>query len=680
MIEKIKIDIRPIIEGAAEHKKHLLAYLMVAMLSTSYRLWLYVTLVPDRLLFFVSDILLVAAIFYTVYVLWQFSATGTELREARAARRAAEAASDAKSQFLANMSHEIRTPINAIIGMNEMIMRESRDKAVNHYAASIDAASNNLLALVNDILDFSKIESGRMEIIESDYNVGELINDLEDMFRMRADEKGVRLKFCVNGRVPKQLRGDPVRVKQICINLLSNAVKYTDVGEITFSLDWIREKDGSATVTIKVSDTGRGIKEEDLPELYDMFQRVDLKNNNNIEGTGLGLAITKTLVERMHGTISVESVYHAGSTFMVTIRQDVHDPEPLGDYKQYTHKKKDHGRTGFSAPDAHILAVDDTPMNLEVLRGLLKNLGSHIDTAESGFECIERVSERRYDVILMDARMPRMDGVETFKELKGRSLIGDDTKVLILTADAMAGSKERYIAAGFDDYLVKPIKPEDLEDAVRQSLPDRLIKPPLVKEDGMADGVPEWLYERSEINPKSGLVLCGTVETYMSTLVSFARYATESIEEMEEFLRNKDCEAFTIKIHALKSSAKLVGAEKLSEMALALEDAGNRGDMEYISSHVGPTFRLYGEIADMLKTLDNDKKEMKGVIEREDLPGLYRHLKEYVEDFNDMAVGSMLNGIGHYKFPAGEQERYEALVKAHDAVDWEEMVRLLEEF
>ena len=344
LYRKLQRGIEPVLTGAKQHKHQLYAYYSVAVATVLFRLWLYVSFVQDRLLFFLSDIMLLLVIGYTLHVFRMFSDTGTVINEAKEARIAAEQANEAKGRFLANMSHEIRTPINAILGMNEMILRESNDENIKGYAYDIESAGSNLLSLVNDILDFSKIEAGEMDIVETEYEVGPLINDLKAMFAVRAEEKQLKLRFDIDGRIPKKLYGDPLRVKQICMNLLSNAVKYTDNGQITFRLTWNREKTGDAYITIKVTDTGRGIRKEDLGQLFDKFQRADLKNNNNIEGTGLGLSITKTLVERMSGHMEVESEYHFGSTFTAIILQGVRDPEPLGDYRAYKSEKHDEKR------------------------------------------------------------------------------------------------------------------------------------------------------------------------------------------------------------------------------------------------------------------------------------------------------------------------------------------------
>ena len=301
----------------------------------------------------------------------------------------------------------------------------------------------------------------------------------------------------------------------------------------------------------------------------------------------------------------------------------------------------------------------------------------------SGPECIEKVRKQRYDLILMDSRMPRMSGTETLKEIKRLGLI-DSTRVIVLTADAMAGAREKYMADGFDGYLMKPVRPDRMEEAIRGCLPEDKIKPPIVTARPNNSKTPEWLSDIEEIDADEGLKMCGDAETYLSTLESFSRYSDENVELFNKSLAEGDIEDFTIRIHALKSSSKLIGAMELSDMARDLEEAGDRRDIKYITEHAGKVLDTYMKLSESLKPLHSEEITIKtggGLIDKDDIPKLYKHLKEYVEDFNDLAVGSMLAGIGHYKFPDEEEvDRYKALVRAHDAVDWDAMNQLLKEY
>ena len=313
-----------------------------------------------------------------------------ELREAKAA---AEYASQAKSVFLSNMSHEIRTPINAVLGMNEMILRESEEQNILEYSENIRTAGTTLLGLINDILDFSKIEAGKMDIIPVNYDLSSVINDLVMMIQARTDKKGLLLKLDFDGDIPKMLYGDEVRIKQVVTNILTNAVKYTEKGSVTFHIGYERIADdpGSVFLDFSVADTGIGIKPEDMAKLFSEFERIEEKRNRNIEGTGLGMNITKSLLEMMGTSLKVESVYGEGSTFSFRLKQKVIKWDSLGDYeaahrasllsmKKYQEK--------FTAPDAHVLVVDDTPMNLTVFKGLLKKTLVKIDTADSGIKAL----------------------------------------------------------------------------------------------------------------------------------------------------------------------------------------------------------------------------------------------------------------------------------------------------
>ncbi|MCR5746154.1 MAG: response regulator [Lachnospiraceae bacterium] len=388
------------------------------------------------------------------------------------------AESKAKSDFLSNMSHEIRTPINAVLGMNEMILRESNEANIIGYSESIKSSGNTLLSLINDILDFSKIESGKIDLVPVDYDLSSVINDLAVMIRSRADEKGLRLCFDINPDTPKRLNGDEVRIKQIITNILTNAVKYTEKGTVTLGVDYqdIDTEPDSVFINVEVKDTGIGIKKEDMDKLFVEYERIEVKRNRHIEGTGLGLSITKGLLELMGSSLKAESIYGLGSKFSFSLKQKVIAREPLGDYEadfEEMRKKHDRYKEKFLAPDAEILVVDDNQMNLSVFKNLLKKTRIKIDTAESGNEGLALMKKKKYDVIFLDHMMPRKDGIETLQDLKSdKGNPNTETPVICLTANAIAGIRDQYLAAGFDDYISKPVDPEKLEEMLIYYLPD----------------------------------------------------------------------------------------------------------------------------------------------------------------------------------------------------------------
>lgn len=392
----------------------------------------------------------------------------------------AERANEAKSSFLARMSHEIRTPINAVLGMNEMVLRETQSDNIREYAVNIHNAGKTLLSIINDILDLSKIESGKMEIIETDYDLGNLLVDIENMISMRAEEKNLNFKIVTNSELPRILHGDEMRIKQCAMNLLTNAVKYTEGGNVTIKVDFIDNKDGMINLRIVVSDTGIGIKEDELHMLFDPFTRLDLMKNKSVEGTGLGLSITKRLIGMMGGNLTVDSTYGKGSSFSFVIPQKVVGTENLGDYRAKTNAMNIPGKGSkriFSAPRAKILAVDDNRVNITVVKGLLKRLQVQFDSALSGQECMDKIRQKHYDIILLDHMMPEMDGIETLRTMRQMEEYKHNQSVVIaLTANAIVGAREEYLKEGFEDYLSKPIDSAQLEDMIRRYLPDELIE------------------------------------------------------------------------------------------------------------------------------------------------------------------------------------------------------------
>ncbi len=383
---------------------------------------------------------------------------------------AAIAAGNAKSRFLAQMSHEIRTPINAVLGMNEMILRESDSEDIKGYAENIRSSGNTLLSLINSILDFSKIEDGKMEIIPVRYDVAELINNLVNSVSERAKSKGLDLDVEIDESLPCELIGDDVRIMQIILNLLTNAVKYTENGCITFTVTEKSRTERDAKLEVVVRDTGIGIRKEDMARLFDSFQRLDEKKNRNIEGTGLGMAIVAKLLEMMGSSLTVDSVYGIGSRFSFVLNQQIGNPEPVGNYRERILKRPHENEeeqlvnlTGVS-----VLVVDDNEMNLKVAAGLFKFFGLFPQLARSGAETIEMVRNAHFDIIFLDHMMPVMDGIETLRRIREEDLIGDDTVVIALTANAVNGARKTYLEAAFDDYLSKPIEVKKLNEILKK--------------------------------------------------------------------------------------------------------------------------------------------------------------------------------------------------------------------
>ena len=402
-------------------------------------------------------------------------------RLARIEEQRAVAANEAMSNFLANMSHEIRTPINAVLGMDEMILRESEDEKIIEYARTIEGAGRTLLSLINDILDFSKIEAGNMEIVKADYDLSSVLNDVVSMIHVKAQQKNLELIVDVNPSTPEHLYGDEMRLRQIMINVLNNAVKYTKKGSVTLRLAFDQAGADIINLIISITDTGVGIREKDMEKLFGKFQRLDQNKNRTVEGSGLGLAIVHNLLELMKGSIDVQSVYGEGSTFTITLPQKVVSNDMVGDFRDKagkTNEEQPKYKESFQAPNAKVLVVDDTPVNVVVVKNLLKKTQVQVDGAGSGMECLNKAQGQKYDLIFLDYRMPMMDGIETLKRLREiQDNPNMDTPVVALTANAISGARERFIKEGFDDYMTKPINVESLETTLLSYLPgDKIVR------------------------------------------------------------------------------------------------------------------------------------------------------------------------------------------------------------
>ena len=629
-------------------------------------------------------------------ILWVTEDIDKERRERERLIDASEravAASEAKSAFLSNMSHEIRTPINAVLGMNEMILRECDDKNILGYSESIRSAGSTLLGLVNDILDFSKIEAGKMEIIPVDYDLSSVINDLVNMIQTKADVKGLKLEFEISREVPKQLHGDEVRIKQIVTNILTNAVKYTEKGTVTLCIDYekIPDEEDCILLDVAVKDTGIGIKEEDMKKLFSEFDRIEEKRNRNVEGTGLGMSITKRLLEMMGSELQVESKYGLGSKFSFSLRQTVIKWEELGDYEAaYKASLASRGKyhEKFRAPKAEILVVDDTPMNLEVFINLLKKTEIKIETAATGEEALSLAFDKEYDVIFLDHMMPDKDGIETLHEMRARKDAPNlETPAICLTANAISGAREKYLAEGFDNYLTKPIDSVKLEEMLIEYLPEEKIIPAESDEDAETDEtgdnmrIPDYITGISEIDTDTGIKNCGGIEEYMKTVEIYAKAVKDNADETEQFWKSADIKNATIKIHALKSSSRIIGATDLGELAQELENAGNENDTEKLGERIDELLYRYRKIGEALSPLigvDEPNESDLNPISEYELGQMYTAISEFISVSDYDSVVDLIEALKGYRVPDNEKERRNALIKAADEVRYEDIKDIIE--
>ena len=609
-------------------------------------------------------------------------------RELQEMARAAEAASTAKSQFLSNMSHEIRTPINAVLGMDEMILRETKESFTREYAENIRTAGTALLGLINDILDFSKIEAGKMEIIPVEYAVSSMLNDLVNMIRQRAEKKGLELKVEAAEDMPSILKGDEIRLRQVVTNILTNAVKYTERGSITLSFGWEKTGENEITLCVAVKDTGIGIREKDIEKLFRAFERIEEERNRSIEGTGLGMNITQRLLELMGSRLEVASEYGKGSVFSFKVKQQVLNWSPMGDYETAylsSIQQKAAYRESFIAPEARILIVDDTAMNLTVAKGLLKATQVQIDTALSGYECLEKVQGDHYDLILLDHRMPGIDGVETLSSMKELEKTPGypnlDTPVIVLTANAVSGAREEYLAAGFDDYLSKPIDSQQLEAALQKYLPPEKVQTVEAgaqeQEEGKCE-LPAWLHEVQGIDCKAGVEHCGSAEAYLDALTVFAQSIENGAKEIQRFYENEDWTNYTTKVHALKSTARVIGAEELSDRAKRLEDAGNNCYCDEIAEGTAPLLELYRSFRQGLAPL-LPKEEVSGSrpISEDELEEAWQAMCEVVASFDYDSLVYMLEELSSYRLPVADAQKLRAVKEAARLPDWEKLTEIL---
>jgi CheY-like chemotaxis protein len=558
-----------------------------------------------------------------------------------------------------------------------MILGETKEPVVTEYAKDIRSSGTSLLSLVNEILDFSKIEAAKMELLPVEYDLDKLFNDLLNIIGLRAQEKGLTLKIQADPSLPRILYGDEVRLKQIISNLLTNGVKYTDKGYVSLIVDYKQIDDYQIELIVKVEDTGKGIRPEDMEKLFTPFERLEEMSNRHVEGTGLGIALTRTFLQMMGSNLEVESIYGYGSTFSFRIRQEVESWDPIGSLDEAIKRAKseiESAKEFFVAPLARVLVVDDIPVNLKVIAALLKRTRIEIDTAGSGMEALTLMRKNKYDMIFMDHMMPEMDGIETLERMNADRFDVNrfETPVIALTANAVSGAREMYVKKGFADYMTKPVDSAHLE-AIRL----KYLKPELiVKVDGSEiDESFEDEYSTESkniralrhlpmINVEHGIETSGGAEIYEDVIRDYTMTIDEYSKRIEDYYNAGDINNFRIQVHALKSTSRMAGADEVSELAKELELAANDGNIEYIKKETPVLLARYRDLKGALTEVfgepgadDTDKPEM----DEDTFVDALHAILEGVEIFDYDLIESVMAEIENCRIPDQYKSAYDRM-------------------
>ena len=537
-----------------------------------------------------------------------------------------EEANKAKGIFLSNMSHEARTPINAVLGYNEMILRESKESSTIAYATNIQAAGRTLLSIVNDTLDFTSIQDGALYLEHEPYSILTVLQDLVSYGNFNAEKKKLDFRINLSDNLPQDLMGDSVRLTQVCTNLISNAIKYTNCGYVSLNIDWkpLEEKKGLLSICVK--DTGIGIKEEDIEKLGSSFTRIDERNTKNIQGIGLGLPLVTRLLKLMNSSLCIQSVYGKGSEFSFEIEQELAGPEYIDTHNFNIDNQEENlfVEEKYLLTDVRILIVDDNIMNLDLLKGMLQRVQATVELAMNGEEALDKVRKNSYDLIIMDHMMPVLDGMEAMSIIRKERLC-PDVPVIVLTANAVAGVKEMYLEAGFSAYLSKPVLAKDLYSVLEQVLPRTLVT--LIK-DTKTKEVKNQEYKEQQnfaerldfLDVATGMAYCCDSEAfYKEMLMTFLQ--KEKLEDIEAFYEVKDWENYRILVHALKSTSLSIGAVELSEMAKQLELAAKEENHYFIDSHHDDAMKEYRRILNGIEAAFTETEEEAETEEQEEKTG-----------------------------------------------------------
>jgi signal transduction histidine kinase/HPt (histidine-containing phosphotransfer) domain-containing protein len=573
----------------------------------------------------------------------------TQIRVINKAMKSLEVASESKSAFLANMSHEIRTPMNAIVSMSELLLNDELKSRQRSYVNDINISAHSLLEIINGILDMSKIETGKMELHPIDYDFDLVMNSIVSIFRVMAQKKGIEFTYEREEKMPKYLFGDDIKLRQILTNLCSNAIKFTEAGYVRLKVTIVDDY-----IKFEVKDTGKGIREEAMATLFENFVQADGLENREIVGTGLGLAITKSFVELMGGEIAVESKYGVGTTFSVAI------PIATGDQDKIKVDKNELIAKRVNAPDAKILVVDDNEFNLKVASGLLNLSQINAEVAFSGFEAINLICQKDYDIIFMDHMMPEMDGVATVEEIRKLGDKYEKIPIVALTANAIQGAREMFLENGFNDYLSKPIDTHKLNDVLIQWLPPQRIvneavaeSTPAAAPDELPDDFIESISHIKEINTKTAMRgFANVVEMYHNAVKFFTKKLIAQCNEISDYLNSGNQNGFTVTIHAMKSMLAAIGAMELSDSAHKLEDSSRNGDVDYCMEHYPPLQeKLFSLHSALLAIFPNTKVEAPK--EKGDEAALAQNIQaalNAVNDFDSDTGAEIIKKLQAYDF------------------------------
>ncbi len=568
----------------------------------------------------------------------------------------ARAQSEAKSSFLANISHEIRTPINAILGMNEMILRETDDPEMINYAQNIEIAGNHLLTLVSDILDFSKIEAGNMELVETGYDLKEMISEVVKRCRGGAVSKGIEFSVEVDNMLPSRLKGDDMRIRQVLGNIVNNAIRYTNEGRVDFIVGGTPLSKGQIQLRFLIKDTGCGIDANTQKYLKGIFRHVNKGRQAPAEGSGLGLLIATDLMDMMHGEIDFDSDPGRGSMFGVSIPQAVEDWKEIGEVEFVEKDTHQTSKTFIAKPNARILVVDDTPLNIKVIEGLLKRTELAVDSAFSGKECIEKVHETQYDVILLDYRMPEMDGVETLKQIhESKDHPNQKTPIIVLTANVLTGAREKFLEEGFEDYLSKPVDSAKLEDMlIKYISPDKIEVRDNTEGDKAPDGPDEEILK----------IYWDSIET--------------KSDDIEMKFNEGDWKNYTILVHSLKSTSRLIGETELADLAQKLENAGDAMNLDLIKAETPGLLERYRSLkakyADrFMNTVNEDDLED---ADEDMIKDAFDSILNFAEmmDFENLTF--VLDELKKYRFSESDKALIEKIREQADMLEWDEVANL----